>query len=227
MRYVDKNRSVPDTFIEAIKGVAGYNALYNNTKQLLLTILISEQKGLCAYCNQKIIIQNATVEHLICQSHNPNYDLNYHNLFAVCKGNDGVKTKSHCDKYRANGSGNDYFFPFILFDKCVTQSWDNVNPFFDVELYPKTKDVTGKIIAKQQNVNGYPSIKNKITNAIAILNLNAEILIEARKQKWEEAIKIKEKREYTWMQLFEYYLNLNPLTDFSEFVLLAIRKQAP
>jgi hypothetical protein len=162
----------------------------------------------------------------VCQSHNPNYDLNYHNLFAVCKGNEGIVATSHCDKFRANGKKNDYFLPFVLFNKCLTTSWDSVNPFFDIEYNGRSGIVSGKITAKEANIDGYPAIKPSIEYAINTLNLNAPILIEARKAKWEQVLVNKEELNYNWAELFDYYLNTNPYTDFFEFVLLSIRKQA-
>jgi hypothetical protein len=77
MRFIQKQNSTPTAFIELVTGVAGYKALYRN---------------------QSITLKTATIEHLICQSHNPSFDLNYFNQFAVCRGNDGQVLLSHCDK---------------------------------------------------------------------------------------------------------------------------------
>ncbi len=229
MRFVKKDRTVPEAFNNIVQatittpGHNGYNSLGSN-KKLLLESLINEQHSLCAYCNQKISLETSTIEHLICQSHNPNLDLNYHNLFAVCKGNDGKTQTSHCDKYRANGKQNGYFFPFILFENCITTSWDNINPFFDIEFNRKIRLVSGKIIPKESNVSGFPSIKKNIQNVIDMLNLNAPILIEARKEKWQSVLQTKQKMNLDWRGLFEHYLRIKS-TDFYEFVLIAIRKQ--
>jgi uncharacterized protein (TIGR02646 family) len=230
MRFIDKNRTIPSAFGNIVQQVLGtpdhrgYNSL-GKLRTPLLEILIKEQFGLCAYCNQQITASNSTVEHLVCQSHNPNFDLNYHNLFAVCKGNEGVKDRSHCDKHRANNKKNDYFLPFILFDQCTTTSWDQVNPFFDVKYNPKTRFLPGEIIPKDRYIDGFPSLKSRIQNAIDTLNLNAPILIEARRTKWESVLETKQKNGLDWQKLFDYYLRMNPLTSFHEFVLLAIRKQ--
>jgi uncharacterized protein (TIGR02646 family) len=199
MRFINKNRSSPTAFAEIVQQVlethdnSGYQSL-GLLKPLLLEYLINEQHGLCAYCNQRITKVTATVEHLICQSHNSNFDLNYHNLFAVCKGNEGVNQTSHCDKYRANGKKNDYFLPFILFEQCLTSSWNQTNPFFDVEFNRKSGVISGKIEAKQANVKGYPSINSRITYAIDTLNLNTPVLVNARKSKWEMVLQTKQKK---------------------------------
>jgi hypothetical protein len=206
MRFIQKQNSTPTAFVELVTGVAGYNALYRN---------------------QSITLKTATIEHLICQSHNPSFDLKYFNQFAVCRGNDGQVLLSHCDKYRANGSNNDYFVPYLLFNTCLSTTWNSINPFFDVEYNPRTELYSGKLIPRNAKLNGYPGNKQRVQDTIKILNLNAEILISARKEKWESVKQTREKLGLNWQDLFAHYLTMNPLTDFSEFVLLAIRKQVP
>jgi len=206
MRFIQKQNSTPTAFVELVTGVAGYNALYRN---------------------QSITLKTATIEHLICQSHNPSFDLKYFNQFAVCRGNDGQVLLSHCDKYRANGSNNDYFVPYLLFNTCLSTTWNSINPFFDVEYNPRTELYSGKLIPRNANLNGYPGNKHRVQDTIQVLNLNAEILIRARKEKWESVKQTREKLGLNWQDLFAHYLTMKPLTDFSEFVLLAIRKQVP
>lgn len=226
MRFVRKQSTTPEAFLTATTGVAGYHALYHDQKQTLLAVLVDEQAGLCAYCNQAITPKTATIEHWICQSHNPGFDLKYFNLLAVCRGNQGGGVRSsHCDKYRGEYAKNDYFIPFFLFEKCLTTSWDSLNPFFDVEYNPKTQFYSGKIIPRNTNLQGYPNNTKRIREAIEMLNLNAEILVRARQRKWELVLENKEKINWNWYELFSYYLH-SP-TDFAEYVLLAIRKQAP
>lgn len=206
MRFIQKQNSTPTAFVELVTGVAGYNALYRN---------------------QSITLKTATIEHLICQSHNPSFDLKYFNQFAVCRGNDGQVLLSHCDQYRANGSNNDYFVPYLLFNTCLSTTWNSINPFFDVEYNPRTELYSGKLISRDANLNGYPRNQQRVKDTIQVLNLNAEILINARKEKWESVKQTREKLGLNWQDLFAHYLTMNPLTDFSEFVLLAIRKQVP
>ena len=206
MRFIQKQNSTPTAFIELVTGVAGYKALYRN---------------------QSITLKTATIEHLICQSHNPSFDLKYFNQFAVCRGNDGQVLLSHCDKYRANGSNNDYFVPYLLFNTCLSTTWNSINPFFDVEYNPRTELYSGKLIPRDANLNGYPRNQQRVKDTIQVLNLNAEILISARKEKWESVKQTRDKLGLNWQDLSAHYLTIKPLTDFSEFVLLAIRKQVP
>lgn len=227
MRFIQKQNNTPPEFSAVVDGVLGYNALYNSQKQPLLQLLINEQHGLCAYCNQRITPKTATIEHLICQSHNPTLDLKYFNHYAVCRGNEGQILTSHCDKFRANGSRNDYFIPYILFEKCLTNAWNSLNPFFDVEYNPRTRLYSGKLIPRSANLSGYPNNQQRVQETIEVLNLNADILINARKTKWESVMQTRDGLGLSWQDLFNYYLGMNPITDFSEFVLLAIRKQEP
>ncbi len=227
MRFIQKQNTTPLQFSNIVNGVAGFSALYKDQKQAILHILIEDQHGLCAYCNQRITPKTAIIEHLICQSHNLAFSLKYFNLFAVCRGNEGKLTTSHCDKFRTNGSRNDYFVPYIIIQRCLTISWDELNPFFDVEYNPRTQLYSGKLIPRNANTNGFPSNHQRVNEAIHVLNLNAEILINARKEKWEMVKQTKDELGFSWQELFKYYLNLYPLADFHEFVLLAIRKQVP
>jgi uncharacterized protein (TIGR02646 family) len=229
MRFILKKKSIPPEFAEIVDptlntpDASGYNSLAN--KSNLRNFLIEEQHGLCAYCNQKITHEKSTIEHVICQSHNSDFDLNYYNLFAVCQGNEGKIATSHCDKYRANKMKNAYFSPFMFFKKCITTSWSEINPFFDVKFINKIGLITGEIIPREQNVEGYPTNLDSIQNSIDVLNLNSEILIEARKVKWENVIDNKIENNISWEDLFSFYLNQKHKTDFLEFVLIAIRKQ--
>jgi len=226
MKFIPKERHVPEAFLHLVNGIGSYDGLYNDIKKEIKTFLINEQKGLCAYCNQKIVPEKATIEHLICQSHNRNMELNYYNLYAVCEGSQGIKQKSHCDKYRANTAENDYFFPFILFEGCKTTSWNELNPFFDVEFNRKTGVISGRIKGRQKRVAGYPPIDDRIAEVIGSkLNLNSEILVEARKVKWQQVLEVKNRTQKSWEELFDFYLNLIPNTDFQEFVLMSLRKQ--
>ncbi len=74
-------------------------------------------------------------------------------------------------------------------------------------------------------IKGFYQIKENIQHVIDTLNLNAPILVTARKRKWEMVLETKEKENKSWEELFDYYLHHNTPVDFIEFVLLAIRKQ--
>lgn len=73
----------------------------------VLTSLLEEQGYLCAYCMQKIKLENSTIEHIIGQNYikdgveiGKENQINYDNLLAVCEGK-SCKDNLHCDKSRA------------------------------------------------------------------------------------------------------------------------------
>jgi uncharacterized protein (TIGR02646 family) len=233
MKYVPKGRVAPEKFREIVDKVVstpnhnGYNSLPQGGRPDLLKELMREQGYLCAYCNQVINDKNATVEHLVCQSHNAQLDLHYHNLFAVCRGNEGAKPEArHCDNHRANRRNNAYFLPFVLLEAAQTSSWHQLNPFFDVAYNPRTGVVSGRIVGKVPKPKSYPSPKLAIEAAIDVLNLNAPVLVEARKTAWE-IVKRHHLSGKTWQELFEEYRTGPGIIGFREFLLLAIRKQEP
>lgn len=77
---------------------------------LLREQLLEEQKYLCAYCGQKILMVeneygNAQMktEHFNPQNGTPENDLDYQNLLACCLGNDKKKGENHCDSMKGDG----------------------------------------------------------------------------------------------------------------------------
>lgn len=83
------------------------NADYDNfgTKDDLRQSLVSEQRGICCYCMQRIrpSDQKMKIEHWKCQSNYSNQQLNYSNLLAACKGGEGRRSKDqHCDTKKQN-----------------------------------------------------------------------------------------------------------------------------
>lgn len=54
-------------------------------KEGVRTQLVSEQKGLCAYCMRRIENNHSTkIEHFLCQTKHRDKSLTYTNMFAVC-----------------------------------------------------------------------------------------------------------------------------------------------
>lgn len=72
--------------------------------------LLSEQGYICAYCMQRISIDNMGIEHYIPQhpedqEYDPAATIDYSNMLAVCRGNEqnaGCKENLTCDKHRGN-----------------------------------------------------------------------------------------------------------------------------
>lgn len=143
-----------------------YSALTN--LGLAKRYLIEEQHGLCAYCQQKITIKDASIEHVIPKEHNVNYSTSYFNLVAVCKKNqikDPRTYKLHCDSTRGSE-----LLPPIIFYKNAISNLNNLNQYFRAY-------ATGEVLAKHDlNIN----IKKQVEAFIEILNLNHEQLKSKR-----------------------------------------------
>lgn len=79
---------------------------YTHTAELTAA-LVEEQRGLCCYCLSRIRADDgsARVEHWHCQRDHSGDDLDYSNLLAVCRGNDGQsKSAQHCDRSKGSQS---------------------------------------------------------------------------------------------------------------------------
>ncbi len=80
--------------------------------------LLNEQGYTCAYCMQRIHIDNMKVEHWECQVRHPAKQLTYSNLLACCKGNEGFRQKEQtCDTRK--GSLDLRYSPAIVEHRIV------------------------------------------------------------------------------------------------------------
>lgn len=88
MIYINKTHE-PNSLTEYRKTIgSSYKGLPSHTKDELRESLLKDQGYICAYCMKPIHKVNDTkVEHYIPQE-NAN-ELDYHNLLAVCTGNEG------------------------------------------------------------------------------------------------------------------------------------------
>jgi uncharacterized protein (TIGR02646 family) len=130
--------------------------------------LINEQNGLCAYCQQKIEIENSSIEHVIPKEHNIELSTSYYNLVAVCNKNqikDPETNKFHCDRNR----GSELISPIIFYSNSHSGS-AKINCFF-------TAYADGQIVPKH---NIKDNIKNQVQAFIDILNLNHANLLSKR-----------------------------------------------
>lgn len=110
MLYIEKQREPIELTNEKRNGLKSYNDMSSNTKTKIRKTLLREQGYLCAYCMQRIDLQNMTIEHYIPQ--NPSdrevddmLSIDYNNMLAVCSGNtNGPHRKNDltCDKHRGN-----------------------------------------------------------------------------------------------------------------------------
>jgi uncharacterized protein (TIGR02646 family) len=62
--------------------------------------LVTEQRGICCYCMERIRNDSASmkIEHWQCQSRYSGEELNYRNMLGACRGGDGQPPRlQHCD----------------------------------------------------------------------------------------------------------------------------------
>lgn len=90
MRTIDKRQEPPELQQYRLKPDACYDGpSFTQIKNKIREQLLQEQGHLCAYCMQRIRSQTMTVEHWHCQRYHPDEQLDYRNLLAVCRGNQG------------------------------------------------------------------------------------------------------------------------------------------
>jgi uncharacterized protein (TIGR02646 family) len=171
MRLINKN-TPPASFQHYIKQKgASYKEIDDNVKVDLKKSLLEEQDYLCAYCQQKININNMKIEHhceqSICNGTNgqPDRRLDYTNLFAVCAGKAGKVL--HCDSMKAT---------------------DEDRKHLPIDLLPTQKPHIATISYKGSGL--LASSNNKFDLEIdAVLNLNTPMLKELRKKRWNSIFK--------------------------------------
>jgi uncharacterized protein (TIGR02646 family) len=79
------------------------HANYDNypDKNELRDYLLAEQGYICCYCMQRIKKETMKIEHWQPQSKYPEKQLDYQNLLAACRGNEGEpKHLQHCDTHK-------------------------------------------------------------------------------------------------------------------------------
>lgn len=140
----------------------------NGAKSAILRILLSEQNGLCFYC-QNDNVGSFTIEHLIPQSDSPELSLNYHNLTAVCWSCNNIRSNypipflgfhiSQLQNYSSN-------FPIHRFFYAFANGIFEPNPLLKKNIYD-----SGNGISEYQMVESY----------IAAVGLNRDDLVKARK----------------------------------------------
>lgn len=92
------------------KKYKNYNDLNCNDRgkelrQNLRVHLISEQKGICAYCCRSIDDNSSSNEHIKPRADFPQYSLSYNNIVASCK------TKNTCTIAKGNNYSDDFVSP--------------------------------------------------------------------------------------------------------------------
>lgn len=137
MQFIDKQPEAPQGWNDWFSRTDGYGDIvrshnyaahaseYHEIKQAK-QFLIEEQHGLCAYCQKKLNIDTASIEHLVPKSFNKAISTNYHNLVAVCKtATKDSAGKLYCEPQR----GNQLMVLPIMYKNCAT-ILENGHPYF-------------------------------------------------------------------------------------------------
>ena len=99
-----KKKPIPSFLVEYKRIInASFDNLPREIKDKLRTSLLKEQGYLCAYCMKKLEDDSSKVkiEHYIAR--NEENELDYKNLLAVCKGNEGEPfERQTCDTRKGN-----------------------------------------------------------------------------------------------------------------------------
>lgn len=97
-----KKNSEPRSLTEYKKTVnSSFDNLPSNVKNDIRESLLKEQGYICAYCMKRIESPDVKIEHY--KARNSENELDYKNLLAVCKGNEGSPKKFQtCDTHKGN-----------------------------------------------------------------------------------------------------------------------------
>jgi uncharacterized protein (TIGR02646 family) len=218
MQYIPKKEIQPldwDTWFTKGTGTRSYD--YKSDFSALRSIvnakkyLLDEQYGLCAYCQNTLILEKASIEHVIPKEHNVPYSTNYHNLVAVCKNtNSDENGKKFCEPIRGSE-----ILPTIIFysDAQVTKDKNHayIKSNRDGTITPKPNCLDCK--------------KNQVGAFIEILNLNHSSLVKNRKnaldgilEYWNMLSDNRQKQNYLQIQFDRVLSTLN--TPYRQFLLI-------
>jgi uncharacterized protein (TIGR02646 family) len=223
MQYIDKSDSEPrewNAWFTTGTGRRSYDYAADQGGLLDLPLakahLWHEQNGLCAYCQSKLPIENASIEHVIPKTHNVPMSTNYHNLVVVCKKTvvDPDTLRRYCEPVRG-----DRLIPSLVFYRNAMVAEVN-HAFFDAY-------ADGTVGAMG---NLPPEIKFQVASFIEILNLNHEHLKTKRAKDALspilEAFKtINPARKRDFLRSEFNRVERDPTSPFRQFLLIYLGKK--
>ncbi len=188
MRFIEKTYSPSSLETWKTARIAAYQDLIYDDLDAqpqsdLKDLLITEQSGLCCYCQQVITKSNSTIEHFLPQSKYKKHETEYLNLHLACNYSRGKGIRKD-DKYCDVSKGNDLIINAILHPDCET--------FFR---YTKNGEILPNVFTfknlKEFNRNiGKLNLKNQaILQLINVLNLNTTDLINKRTKTYNDTLK--------------------------------------
>ncbi len=217
MQYIEKQTTPPndwEKWFTTANGVRSfdykkdYNSLTN--VKFAKAFLLGEQHGLCAYCQQVITLENASIEHVTPKEHNVNLSTNYFNLVAVCKTQiKDSEGKVHCDKQRLSS----LISPIIFYGNAEAND-SKTNSYFGAY-------ADGSVFAKH---NLDEQTKKQVEAFIEVLNLNHTQLKETRAKEVLDGINAifislpQQQKKAFWKNQYERILQ-NKSHPFRQFLL--------
>ena len=104
MLFIPKSDNTRNLFKRALNGHQTYQALTGSglDRDAVKLVLLNEQGCLCPFCEKRLEIGTATIEHFQPQSIYPHLQLDYFNLFACC--------------HVCNQKKDDHLIPSYIFD---------------------------------------------------------------------------------------------------------------
>jgi len=234
MKLIVKNKpaSLHHKLVKFKQDINGtYPNLTDELKTELLEALLKEQNYLCAYCMQKINLQNATIEHIIGQKYvdedgnklGEQNQLNYDNLLAVCNGKSCNK-EEHCDTNRSRFQKK-YPKRKLFITPLENRIMQNIkftskgmifyDSFTEIEEIEELKEYT--------SLSEIENIKYDIQK---VLNLNCNNL----KEKRAIFINVLEKQTNYWSnkkkikELYDQFIS-NPSNEFSQVAIYHLAKK--
>lgn len=162
MRNIQKGAEPNSLTEHRCKSNSEFTADYDNysEKDDLRVALVTEQRGICCYCMQRIGPEEPKIkiEHWQCQSRYPERQLDFSNMLGACKGGHGKRVDfQHCDTSKGSQE--------LTFNPADANS--NVESMFK---FPGS----GKILSASDD----ESIQNQLDS---VLNLNNSNLVKNRK----------------------------------------------
>ncbi|MGL6064738.1 MAG: retron system putative HNH endonuclease [Fusobacteriaceae bacterium] len=181
-----KKNTPPSSFLEYSQNPdTTFNDMPTQVKNDLRIALLKEQGYICAYCMVKLKNEatNTKIEHYVSRYKDIKKELDYSNLFVVCKGNEGSNSKYHtCDTKKSN---------------CDL----NINPKLDAHIATISYKSDGEICSSNSD---YLDDLNEILN----LNFTDGYLISNRKaalDSFKSKCLSRHKGTFTKIQLKDLY----------------------
>jgi uncharacterized protein (TIGR02646 family) len=156
----------------------------------LMDMLEMTQRGLCAYCEIRLIPTDRQIEHFVPKEKHPTLTFDVGNLFAACRGGTNPHSREESRKSLKPSKRSCSCGQFK--EQRVLDGTDPASPKIlkpsEIPPFPRIFEVdrNGSIGANAQGSKAAGISVNQAEATLSSLNLNCERLKKARKVVWEE-----------------------------------------